>query len=707
MVLRTRAAVLAAVLLTVAPGVSERPAAQQAPPPAPPAATREAAPAAGQPTFRTQANFILTDVFVTKDGRPVDDLTVDDFELKEDGAAQTIRSFEYVHITSGLTSNRREPSSVSESVALAADPRRRVFVLFLDTFHVTRGSAMSIRENLINFVQKMLGPDDLIALVTPQMGGSDLTFSTRPDSIVNYFAANPVWGVADELPGGESDPVEQQLTNCFQVQSVDWPRIRQRLREQRTFKAMRDMVRYLDGLRESRKAIVMVSEGWNLFKPNAKVLTDHDEPKRVPGMPPPVGVGPGGTLSTFNRNSTDGTSQYACDAMRNEMMNLDTSDQFRREIIGEANRANAAYYTVDAARLRAGIQTPIISQDPVVATAQMRSVDREFFSTPLETLKTLGAATNGLAIVDSNDLASGLQRIVTDFNSYYLLGYNSTNSKLDGKYRKISVRVKRPGVEIRAREGYTAGNAKDPAPPPATPSSAPASETEAMVTTALARIMPSRQGVPFQLYAAAGAAGNETIIRVVAELDMPLVQTPEWREGGEATVTVKNGAGATVASATGKFAAGERIIRVDVPTSAAQAAVGDLRVQVRVTGAGSLARFTDTTNVRVEEGGAKWGAPLVLRRGPTTGTAYVPTADLRFRRQERVRVELASPTDAVTAALVDRRGKPLEVPVRVSPATPEHALTAEVSLAPLAAGDYAIVLTVGEAHLAVPVRVIP
>ena len=367
-----------------------------------------------------------------------------------------------------MTTERREPSSVGESTQLAADPRRRVFVLFLDTFHVTRGSSMSTREDLINFVQKMLGPDDLIALVTPQMGGSDLSFSTRPDSIVNYFAVNPVWGVADELPGSESDPVEQQLANCFNLgaRTSDWPRIRQRLREQRTFKAMRDMVRYLDGLRESRKAIVMVSEGWNLFRPNPKLLTDNEEPTRTPGMPPPIGVGPGGTLSTFDRNRTDGSSQYACDTIRVEMMNLDTSDGFRREIIGEANRANASYYTVDAAQLRAGIQTPIISQDPVVATAQMRSVDREFFSTPLRTLETLGPATNGLAIVNSNNLSGGLQRILDDFNSFYLLGYNSTNSKLDGNYRKISVRVKRPGVSVRAREGYTAGSAKDPEPAP-------------------------------------------------------------------------------------------------------------------------------------------------------------------------------------------------------------------------------------------------
>ena len=85
-----------------------------------------------------------------------------------------------------------------------------------------------------------------------------------------------------------------------------------------------------------------------------------------------------------------------------------------------------------------------------------------------------------------------------------------------------------------------------------------------MVTSALARIAPSRPGVPFQLYAAAGGAGGERHRPRGRRAGAPLVQTPDWREGGEASVTVKNGAGAR-SRARGKFAAGDRIVRVDVP----------------------------------------------------------------------------------------------------------------------------------------------
>ena len=97
--------------------------------------TAAAAAAAAEPTFRTDASFVLTDVFVTADGKPVTDLTQADFEVKEDGVVQTIRSFEAIlHTPQPVGLPRRNPSTVAESNAMIADPRRRVFVVFLDTY---------------------------------------------------------------------------------------------------------------------------------------------------------------------------------------------------------------------------------------------------------------------------------------------------------------------------------------------------------------------------------------------------------------------------------------------------------------------------------------------------------------------------------------------------------------------------------------------
>ena len=60
--------------------------------------------------------------------------------------------------------------------------------------------------------------------------------------------------------------------------------------------------------------------------------------------------------------------------------------------------------------------------------------------------------------MNSNDLKKQMRRIADDLTSYYLIGYYSTNSKLDGKFRSIKVRSKRPGIEVRARRGYSAAD---------------------------------------------------------------------------------------------------------------------------------------------------------------------------------------------------------------------------------------------------------
>ena len=168
------------------------------------------------PTFRTDASFVLTDVFVTADGKPVTDLTQADFEVREDGVVQTIRSFEsVVHKLQPVGLPRRNPSTVAESNAMIGDPRRRVYVVFLDTYHVDRGSAMVMRKALQDFLATALGADDLVAYMTPHMSGRDISFSSSTEPLLRFLDDNPAWGVADEIAGTESDPIERDLQTCF------------------------------------------------------------------------------------------------------------------------------------------------------------------------------------------------------------------------------------------------------------------------------------------------------------------------------------------------------------------------------------------------------------------------------------------------------------------------------------------------------------
>ena len=273
-------------------------------------------PPAETPTFRTDASFVLTDVFVTADGKPVTDLTQADFEVKEDGVVQAIRSFEAIlHTTESGAMPRRNPSTVAESNAMIADPRRRVFVVFLDTYHVPRADSMVVRKALQDFLKTALGPDDLVAYMTSHMSGRDISFSTSTDPLLAYFDANPVWGLADESPGTETDEVERNLQTCFIGNDAAWIQLRSRLREQKVIESLGGLVSHLDGLRESRKAVIAVTLGWRLFRENEQHMTDKGTQGRVVGVEP-LGVGPDGKLGFPDRSRVNGSSDKTCDNVR-------------------------------------------------------------------------------------------------------------------------------------------------------------------------------------------------------------------------------------------------------------------------------------------------------------------------------------------------------------------------------------------------------
>ena len=211
--------------------------------------------------------------------------------------------------------------------------------------------------------------------------------------------------------------------------------------------------------------------------------------------------------------------------------------------------------------------------------------------------RLLALNTDGLALLNSNDLKKQLRRAADDLTSYYLMGYYSTNSKLDGRFRAIKVRSKRPGIEIRARRGYNTATAAE---------------------------------------IAAARAATEV---VVPEAKKPLIAARSARSRADA------------------------------------------RAQGRQT-----ARAP--------------GDPVVFHRGPSTGNQVQPAPGRVFPRSERIRMELEADagTPVWTGAVLDRNGTKTAVPVvtgeRTDAATGQRWLTADVTLAPLAASDYAIELTV-------------
>jgi len=140
-------------------------------------------------------------------------------------------------------------------------------------------------------------------------------------------------------------------------------------------------------------------------------------------------------------------------------------------LIQEANRNNITFYAVDAAGLRVHSEEAKVARNVDVAGAQgigdvqrgqgawTKDIERQsdlLSSRAAAVLGRLAKETGGFLIDNTNDLTSGFARMQQERTSYYLLGYQPTNTAADGKFRRVSVKVKRPRVTVRARPGYVA-----------------------------------------------------------------------------------------------------------------------------------------------------------------------------------------------------------------------------------------------------------
>jgi VWFA-related protein len=625
------------------------------------------------PRFRVEANFVRVDAYPVKDGKPVLGLKAEDFEVYEDGALQKIDTFEHVIVRPADPGQQIDPGSQRAALQAVANPRNRVFVIFLDTTHVFTENGNAINKPLIQLIDRILGPDDLVALMTPDMSASQLVFARKTQVIQDGLWKNEPW-IGKFLEG--LDDRERAYEACYRGIS---PEMLDRKRERATLEALQDLVRYLRSVREERKAIITVTQGWLLYRENRSLMPKPNPENPIAGLDP-IGVGPTGKLGTKDpRAGSSPLSRSECDGdlMRLAMMD---DQQFFRDILAEANRANASFYPIDPRGLAAfDSRIAAISNVPP-------SVDMARLKQRIETLQTLAENTDGMAVVNTNDLDRGVRRIADDLTSYYLLGYYSSNSRLDGRFRALKVRVKQPGVDVRARRGYRAATEEEVSTARRA-ADAPVPEATRAVQSAIGRLDGFRPEARFRINAVT-ADGSKGPIWVAGELQSPGGRPDEFAQGATAEIEATLGSVSTTAQVTLK--SGERTFLTMLP--APPGGTGELSIRARLKPVDSATPLQDAVRLAADAS----ASPLYFRRGASTGNRLLPAADLRFSRTERVRLEIPVRADikAGAARLLDRAGQPLPIPVTVSErtddATGQHWIAADLVLGPLAPGDYGI-----------------
>ncbi len=424
------------VLTMVVAAFGAWPSAQQTKPPAP------QTPPPGQLTFRAEGNYIEVDAIVTDaQGNFVRDLTANDFELTEEKKPQAIDLFSFVDIPlerPDAPLYRKNPIQ-PDVVTNERENDGRLYVLVLDGNHVPATDTVLVKNVAKQFIQQNIGANDQAAVVLVQTGKSDENQEFTSDKIALMRAVDKFIGekIKSKALAIQTDMINRSGvggTGLDPSESHDPQGTERAAKASGTLHTLTELSNYMAGIRGRKKAVIFFSEGIEF---NTEDL---------------VGPRPNSTPDNVFDSNT------APEALHASMILDDMQAMYEA-----ATKANVAVYSVDP-RGPASINDDQMQMTGMpgnhgelpVDVGQVTTALRNELRRQLGTLRTFSEATGGIATVGTNDFAGGFKRIVEDNSAYYVLGYHPTDLKQDGKFHEISVKVKKPGVQVRARKGYYA-----------------------------------------------------------------------------------------------------------------------------------------------------------------------------------------------------------------------------------------------------------
>ena len=667
-------------------------------------------PQGGQPTFRGGINFVRVDVIVTdKKAQPITDLKQADFEVVEDGKPQTIEQFTAIKVDGNVRPGEppiRDIRNRDDEETEAQKEDVRIYAILFDDYHVRLSNSLSIREPLTRFVQNQLRPKDMVAVMYPLTPVQDVSFTRNFDQVLNAI---------NRFEGRKFDYTPR---NQFEEQYSRYPtETVERIRNDVVMGALRGLSVRLGSLREGRKSIIFVSEGLTTSLPPQMRRADASRPQ-------------GPTIVSSNPvvEAREQTADWFAQS--------DTYSRLR-DVFDAANRNNTAIYSLDPRGL-APFEFDI--NDGGVNGPPGFETDRRALQSTQDTLRSISEETDGRAIVNRNSLAEGLAQIARDSSFYYLIGYNSSQAPSDGKFHEIKVRVKRSGVDVRARRGYWAATTSD-----LEKISKGTPEVAKPVQQALASIAPvtATAGKYIRTWVGTERGSNgKTRVTLVWE---PLPTSPGVRREQPGRVSVlaadqkgdlvfrgraPDAALAASAPATGPNDTGAAGRSIAAPAATApqklvfDAPPGKMELRLTVEGAGGTGTLdNEIKTIDVPDLTAPQAAistPRVFRARTArdfqtlaADAAAVPVATREFSRTERVLIRFdtygaGTEQPTVTAVLLNRAGaKIADVPVAAAAAGGTHQIDLGLNTVP--PGEYLVEIAAkgasGEAKELVALRI--
>ena len=361
-------------------------------------------------------NLVQVDVVVTKGGKPVTDLTADDFDLFEDGRRQTITSFAYISnvpasVSQPVKSDKNAAATAVPYAPIKRDDPHRTIAFVVDDFGLSAESMGQVRKQLRKFITEQLQPNDLVAILRTSGELGALQQFTNDKRLLNRAVDRLRWNFCSRVGINVFRPVQQ-----FAYDGPPLCGLQSVISTMKSLRFIIDSMGYLPG----RKSMVLLSD-------------------------------------SLPRESQDDFAELSQGTLRQESLRMgpSTTDNMPAlQLIAEkAIRASVVIYSVDTQ----GLQTIGITAadaftggpDRMHALMSSRSM---MLRIRREGGEFIAKETGGFQVRNSNSFEFG--RIVEDQSGYYLLGYRPSEETFNRRFHRIKAKVKRSGLTLRTRFGF-------------------------------------------------------------------------------------------------------------------------------------------------------------------------------------------------------------------------------------------------------------
>ncbi|MEZ5316988.1 MAG: VWA domain-containing protein, partial [Vicinamibacterales bacterium] len=422
--LRIAVPTVAATIALSAQTPQTPPAAPQTPPQTRPQVPQNPA------TFRSTIEGVQTTVIArNSEGTFVPDLRKEDFQVFEDGVAQTISVFVPVIGGRALQEEITTARPVREGLIMPAsrppqDTSGRIFIIFIDDLHLQALDTPQVRNVLKMIRDQLIHDGDLVGFVSSGYSSISTDLSYDYKHVRFDEAISKVMG---------SGMTPHDIINM--PDTADGP-AGLRYNAHTAFSVAYELLKQAEKINNRRKSFIYVSSGYsfNPFK-DARYKAAQEKYET-----PILDDNNGGTVG-------DGSSGSWENPFENRGQQFAETDLVAEiaELVNAARRANVTFYTIDPRGLIAG---------PSIGDNLSMQDWREFVTTTVSSLQVLGDETGGFCICMQNDFSKGLARIDAETSDYYVIGYNSTNPDPLRIKRTVEIKVDRPGVELIYRPEY-------------------------------------------------------------------------------------------------------------------------------------------------------------------------------------------------------------------------------------------------------------